>query len=190
MLNPLPVKGDVIYLKATPQFYFPAGTAINGFYRNGASPGDTITNETIPDNYNDCTYLGVSQIVDGRHYLFVRFNFTYVKHGVFGFGKQERSSQDLWFRQEDISLSHMDTKAEIKQQQKEALQKELLTDSAAATLTAANGDASAGSGKGVLYAAIAGIVILSGGVLFWVFGKKSKTPTTSVPTLIQLPKAA
>jgi hypothetical protein len=189
MLNPMPVKGDVIYLKATPQFYFPAGTAINGFYRNGASPGDTITNERIGDNYNDCTYLGVSQAVDGHQYYLVRFNFTYVKHGFAGIGSLQRSSQDLWFREEDISLSHLDTKAEIKEQQKEALKKELLTDTATAALTAANGDASATSGNGVLYAAIFGVVAVLGGVLYWAFGKKSQAPAASAPTIIQLPKA-
>lgn len=188
MLNPMPVKGDVIYLKATPQFYYPAGTAINGFYRNGASPGDTITNAGIPDNYNDCTYLGVSQTVDGRQYLLVRYNFTYVRHGALGFGKLERSSQDLWFREEDISLSHLDTKAEIKQQQNDALKKELIAATANPTLTAANGNASASSGNGVLYAAIAGIVVILGGVLFWAFGKKS-TVSAPTPTIIQLPKA-
>lgn len=181
-------KGDKVYLKAKPQFYKPAGSAISGFYRNGAVPNDTIVNDRITDNYNDCTYLGEMLNVQGKNYLFVRLNFTYRKHsGFLGLGSDVKSAEDLWFSREEVSFEYIQTEADIKTAQKEVLKAQVLAGTNM-SLTAA-GDTPDKSGNGLLIAAIVAGLGLLGGVLWWILGRKNTLPgSAAAPLIIQLPK--
>lgn len=181
-------KGDKVYLKAKPQFYKPAGSAISGFYRNGAVPNDTIVNDGITDNYNDCTYLGEMLNVQGKNYLFVRFNFTYRKHsGFLGWGSDVKSAEDLWFSREEVSFEYVQTEADIKAAQKEVLKSQVLAGTNM-NLTA-TGDTADKSSNGLLIATIVAGLGLLGGVLWWALSKKNSVPRTAPPPLIiQLPK--
>lgn len=186
----MPVKGDKVYLKAKPQFFQPAGNPITGFYRQGSVPNDSVVNDWIPDNYNDCTYLGEMQVIDSKRYYLVRLNFSYYSHRILGISTLKKSSEDLWFLEEEISFEYVDTAEDIAKKEKAALQKSLLED-ASKSLTGSAEDASGSSNTG-LYVAIAAVVAVLGAVIWWAFGKKRTTgtvPPAVQPSVIVLPKS-
>ncbi|WP_273211631.1 hypothetical protein [Runella zeae] len=180
--------GDKVWLKAKPQFYKPAASAINGFYRNGAVPSDTITNDFIEENYNDCTYLGEVQEIEGKRYYLVRLNFTYRKHGFLGIGKDVKSSEDLYFREEEMSFEYMQTKEDKEEAEREELKQKILNGNNT-PLTTGSGDDSGGSGNTWIVVGIVSVVAALGGVLWWAFRKPATpAPPAPAPTIIQLPK--
>ncbi len=187
--------GDKVYLKAKPQFFQPAGNPIVGFHRNGSVPNDSVVNDWITDNYNDCTYLGQTQEVGGKVYYSVRLNFTYRKHGLFGIGSTVKSSEDLWFLESDISFEYIQTQADIDEAEKEALRKKLLDEldkppgGAGGSGSGDDGSGNTKSNSTVLIVAISSAVAVLGGVLWWAFGKKKgQAPAAAQPpTIIRIP---
>lgn len=182
-------KGDKVYLKAKPQFFQPAGEPVNGFYRNGAVPGDSIVNDWITDNYNDCTFLGEIQEINAKVYYLVRLNFTYRKHGLFGIAKSVKSSEDLWFLEEDVSFEYVETQADKDEAEKKAIKDKILAGIDTPIAAAGSGNQSSSISTTLIAAIVAGVAVL-GGVLWWAFGKKkNQGPVPAqMPTIIQLSK--